>query len=292
MKKFILTELEKKRILKMYGLIKEQEGSDPTNPDAYPDQDEWGYDDSWSWDEWKIYYETLKKKYGENFAKKRFLKYWEVVQNGMFADAKDGMEKSWFEKRKIWNVKNNRPFLSSELPELPNKVQKPTGVSDKLVEFVKKEEFFVPCVYDDYKSNSCIRGEMKKCCLRGKKPTGKSTIGYGTVFYPDGKKVTPKDPDITKEKASNLLKVNLNKFAKKLISIYPNLKQHQLDGLTSLCYNTGLAGCTTKAPNLSNAITQNPDSTKNNEIMLNFLDFENKKRREKEFKIYHQGKYE
>ncbi len=53
-------------------LLREQEGSDPKNPDVYPDQDEWGMDDAWTWDEWKIYYESLVKKGGETFAKKRF----------------------------------------------------------------------------------------------------------------------------------------------------------------------------------------------------------------------------
>lgn len=103
------------RTKKLMGLIKEQEGSDPTNPDAYPDQDEWGMDDSWSWSEWKTYFNTLKNKYGNSFAKKRFLKYWEVVENSMFSDAKDGMEKSWFEKNGMWNSKENRPYKGSEI---------------------------------------------------------------------------------------------------------------------------------------------------------------------------------
>jgi len=171
--------------------------------------------------------------------------------------------------------------------KIQNSTQKPTGVSDNLVNFVGNIEFFVPCVYDDAKGGKCIRGESD-CCLKGRVPSGTPTIGYGTVYYPDGKKVTPKDPSITKDKAKVYLKTTLNKLASKLLAIYPNLNQKQVDALSSLCYQVGFAGCTTKAPKLSSSLTINPNS---NSVKVNFLDFSHKDRREKEWKIYSQGIY-
>jgi len=168
-----------------------------------------------------------------------------------------------------------------------NSTQKPTGVSDNLVDFVGKIEFFVPCVYDDAKGGKCIRGESD-CCLKGRTASGTPTIGYGTVYYPDGKKVTPKDPSITKDKAKVYLKTTLNKLAGKLLALYPNLNQKQVDALSSLCYQVGFAGCTTKAPKLSSSLTINPNSSS---VKINFLDFSHKDRREKEWKIYSQGIY-
>ena len=172
----------------------------------------------------------------------------------------------------------------------PNKSktsQKPTGVSDKLVNFVGNIEFFVPCVYDDAKGGKCVRGEVD-CCLKGRTPSGTPTIGYGTVYYPDGRKVTPKDPSITKDKAKVYLKTNLDKLANKLLALYPNLNQKQVDALSSLCYQVGFAGCTTKAPKLSSSLKINPNS---NSVKINFLDFSHRDRREKEWKIYSQGIY-
>jgi hypothetical protein len=160
-------------------------------------------------------------------------------------------------------------------------------VSDKLVDFVGNIEFFVPCVYDDAKGGKCIRGESD-CCLKGRTASGTPTIGYGTVYYPDGRKVTPKDPSITKDKAKVYLKTTLNKLASKLLSIYPNLNQKQVDALSSLCYQVGFAGCTTKAPKLSSSLKINPNS---NSVKVNFLDFSHPDRREKEWKIYSQGIY-
>jgi GH24 family phage-related lysozyme (muramidase) len=160
-------------------------------------------------------------------------------------------------------------------------------VSDKLVDFVGNIEFFVPCVYDDAKGGKCIRGESD-CCLKGRTPSGTTTIGYGTVYYPDGKKVTPKDPSITKDKAKVYLKTTLNKLASKLLVLYPNLNQKQVDALSSLCYQVGFAGCTTNAPKLSSSLKINPNS---NSVKVNFLDFSHRDRREKEWKIYSQGIY-
>ena len=164
---------------------------------------------------------------------------------------------------------------------------KPKGVSDKLVDFVGKIEFFVPCVYDDAKGGKCVRGEVD-CCLKGRTPSGTPTIGFGTVYYPDGRKVSPKDPPITKERAKQFLKTNLDKLANNILNLYPNLNQQQLDAMSSLCYQVGFAGCTTKAPKLSASLKKGPNSP---EVKNNFLDFSHRDRREKEWKIYSQGIY-
>ena len=292
-------------ILKL--LIQEQEGSDPRNPDVYPDQDEWGFDDAWTWDEWKIYYESIKKKHGEVTAKKIFLKYWEVVEAGTGVVADNDMDPLWFKQKEMWNGKQNRPYTREEFEKVLEyqeffktqpkinkpKINKPvTGVSDELVEFVKKEELFIPCVYDDAKGTPCIRKDWTNCCLKGKIPNGIATIGYGTVYYPNQKKVTPSDKNISIDTATSYLKSTLNSIAKKLLDKYPKLTQSQLDGLASLCYNVGVAGCTSKAPNLSAAIKKDPNPKTNPNIKPNFLDFANQKRRKKEYVIYSTGNYD
>lgn len=163
-------------------------------------------------------------------------------------------------------------------------------VSDKLVNFVANIEFFVKCVYDDAKGGKCVRKEPD-CCLRGKSPTpgAKATIGYGTTYYPGGIPVKPNDPDITETRAKELMRNTLNKNAKKILNLYPNLNQQQLDAMASLCYQMGPDGCTTEAPNLSAALKSNPNNLQN--VGQHFVDFPFKDRREKEWKIYSQGIY-
>jgi len=195
------------------------------------------------------------------------------------------------ERNEILKMHKKKLAKSAIQEENDIKTPTPTGVSDKLVDFIKKEEHFVPCVYDDNNGIPCIKKDWKNCCLKGKTPVGIPTIGYGTVYKPDGSKVNQSDSDITIEIALEYLKSSLNNLAKRLLKIYPNLNQQQLDALTSLCYNVGFAGCTTKAPNLSAAIKDNPDSKVNHNIKPNFLDFKNSKRRANEFAIYNDGIY-
>jgi GH24 family phage-related lysozyme (muramidase) len=71
--------------------------------------------------------------------------------------------------------------------------------------------------------------------------------------------------------------------------LYPNLNQNQVDALSSLCYQVGFSGCTTKSPKLSNSLKTNPNSL--NGVKSNFLDFTHPDRRQKEWKIYSQGIY-
>lgn len=69
---------------------------------------------------------------------------------------------------------------------------------------------------------------------------GKLTIGYGSTFYPDGRKVTAQDKSITKDEAEKLLIDTLKPFENKvnrLITV--PLTQNQFDALVSHTFNTG-----------------------------------------------------
>jgi lysozyme len=67
------------------------------------------------------------------------------------------------------------------------------------------------------------------------------TIGYGTTFYPNGKKVTMKDANITKEQAEEYLRHYVDTVAVPAIVKYIEfpLSQNQVDALCSFVYNLG-----------------------------------------------------
>lgn len=69
---------------------------------------------------------------------------------------------------------------------------------------------------------------------------GIPTIGYGNTYYPGGKKVTLKDPPISKEKGAELFSSVLPTYEKIVNSkIKVTLTQNQFDALVSHTYNTG-----------------------------------------------------
>ena len=69
---------------------------------------------------------------------------------------------------------------------------------------------------------------------------GIPTIGYGNTYYPGGKKVTMKDPAITKEKGAELFAAVLPTYEKIVNSkVKVPLTQNQFDALVSHAYNTG-----------------------------------------------------
>ena len=71
-------------------------------------------------------------------------------------------------------------------------------------------------------------------------PAGKLTIGYGHTGLVDGKPINPK-LIITKEKAEQLLNLDVEKFEKAVISLVKvPIKQNQFDALISFCYNVGI----------------------------------------------------
>lgn len=66
------------------------------------------------------------------------------------------------------------------------------------------------------------------------------TIGYGSTFYENNKKVLMSDPPITKERADELLKISADRFAAKVVNLVKKpITQNQLNALTSFAYNLG-----------------------------------------------------
>ena len=69
---------------------------------------------------------------------------------------------------------------------------------------------------------------------------GVPTIGYGSTFYPGGKKVSMQDSEISKQDAEWLLAKTVGKFERhvdKRLTIEVN--QNQFDALVSHTFNTG-----------------------------------------------------
>lgn len=69
---------------------------------------------------------------------------------------------------------------------------------------------------------------------------GVPTIGYGSTFYPSGRKVTMRDKPITQETAFWMLKQVSNMFAKDVDSLVTsNINQNQFNALVSFAFNLG-----------------------------------------------------
>lgn len=67
------------------------------------------------------------------------------------------------------------------------------------------------------------------------------TIGYGTIMYPDGRRVSMKDPAITKEQAIEYLKDHVREeVLEGLNRLCPGLNANQYAALISFIYNLGL----------------------------------------------------
>ena len=70
---------------------------------------------------------------------------------------------------------------------------------------------------------------------------GVPTIGYGSTFYENGKKVKITDPKITESRAVELILFQLKNYEKAVnTSIKVELKQNEYDALVSICYNIGV----------------------------------------------------
>ena len=72
-------------------------------------------------------------------------------------------------------------------------------------------------------------------------PSQKATIWWGSTYYPDGKKVTLQDKEITEEKAFEILEYVANKdFGSNINKVVKvPLSQNQFDALVSFAYNIG-----------------------------------------------------
>lgn len=66
------------------------------------------------------------------------------------------------------------------------------------------------------------------------------TIGYGNTYYPDNKRVTLLDKEITKVQAFEMFKAIADKFASKVSQLVKTpLNQNQFNACVSLAYNIG-----------------------------------------------------
>lgn len=96
---------------------------------------------------------------------------------------------------------------------------------------------------------------------------GVPTIGYGNTFYPDGRKVSLLDKEISFSEAEQLLLVVVKTFEKAVNRLVTStLTQHQFDALVSLCYNIGTGNF--QKSRLLKLVNQNPNDP---EIYTEFL---------------------
>jgi lysozyme len=84
------------------------------------------------------------------------------------------------------------------------------------------------------------------------------TIGYGNTYYPDGKRVTLLDKDITKQQAFDMFKEIANRFAKRVDTLVTsNINQNQFNSLVSFAYNVGTGNFSSST--LLKKVNRNPD---------------------------------
>ena len=84
------------------------------------------------------------------------------------------------------------------------------------------------------------------------------TIGYGNTYYPDGKRVTLLDKDITKQQAFDMFKEIANRFAKRVDTLVTsNINQNQFNSLVSFAYNVGTGNFSTST--LLKKVNKNPN---------------------------------
>ena len=90
-------------------------------------------------------------------------------------------------------------------------------------------------------------------------PANVPTIGYGSTRYADGRKVTLKDPDITKEQGEQLLLKTLSTYEEAVDDFcIDTITQNQFDALVSFAYNLGPAAL--KGSTLLKLINANPNN--------------------------------
>lgn len=95
-------------------------------------------------------------------------------------------------------------------------------------------------------------------------PAKVPTIGWGSTMYDNGQKVQMGDV-ISKDRAEELLKFQVNKVALDLYKLELKLNQNQSDSITSLVYNIGISAF--KKSTIYRMIKTNPN---NNEIAVQF----------------------
>jgi lysozyme len=117
------------------------------------------------------------------------------------------------------------------------------------------------------------------------------TIGYGNTYYPDGKRVTLLDKEITKEHAFDIFKEVADRFAKRVDTLVTKpLTQNQFNALVSFAYNVGTGSF--QSSTLLKKVNINPNDltiraeflrwNKANKVVVNGLTI----RRTEESKLY------
>jgi lysozyme len=74
-------------------------------------------------------------------------------------------------------------------------------------------------------------------------PANVWTIGYGSTRYPNGQRVTPKDPAITKEQANEIMVWELQGCADSVLRVCPGLAAYNepcYGAIVDFCYNLGV----------------------------------------------------
>ena len=67
------------------------------------------------------------------------------------------------------------------------------------------------------------------------------TIGYGSTYYENGKKVKLTDAPITKERADELFQIVADDFAKRVLPLVKKpLTQNQFNSIVSFAFNLGI----------------------------------------------------
>lgn len=95
--------------------------------------------------------------------------------------------------------------------------------SAKGLDFIMKEEGIVLHPYKD--------------------SAGIATIGIGSTYWEDGRKVSMSDKPISQQRAIDLFEYTLKRYEAQVNkSITRPINQNQFDALVSLCYNIGTAG--------------------------------------------------
>lgn len=96
-------------------------------------------------------------------------------------------------------------------------------------------------------------------------PAGVITIGYGTIAYSDGRKVSMNDNPISKEAAAYELNHEVNEKCQKMIPFFEREgfapTQNEFDALCSFAYNLGLGPIVNSNSTVSRGIRNNDRST-------------------------------
>jgi lysozyme len=122
-------------------------------------------------------------------------------------------------------------------------------------------------------------------------PANVATIGFGTTFYPDGRKVKLTDSPVSETIAEVILKRQLEKFEQYVDSYcIDTINQNQFDALVSFCYNLGPTNL--KNSTLLKKVNKNPNDPTIKDEFMKWVKAGGKtlkglvKRREEEAELY------